>query len=614
MRLLHLTAVAADIEPATLEFAPRLTVIYGASETGKSYVIDCLDYMFGARALRDIPQAAAYKTLLLGIDTEDGRTITLARDLRQGNRVSVYYEDLRSWPSSLPDRDLLAQHSKTNPENISHFLLDELDLSGAVLRKNQRNTLQALSFRNLAHLCLISEERMQSRIPPLETGLPTARTAELSTFKLLVEGKDDSALLTGEDPVEFRKVNQGQLDVLDRAIAQLTDQLWDEPDRVEILDELAGVNTMFALLSTSVGEHLRVLDGLMSSRAELQDGLRGERRRLAEATVLSERFRLLDAQYESDLDRLQVVRDAGNFLGYFGSGPCVFCGASPEDQRVDHAVYETAELSQSVDAEASRTTALKQDLALTIGEMDQQRESAASAVSELESGVANVSLEIAALEERTLPVRQNLATLLDRRSELEKSIGLRDRVADLERLRLSIAGAQPEAVDAAGHGISVGTQQRFSSVLKRVLSSWRVPESGTAFFNLDSARPDVSVDQRLRGDRGKGMRSILHAGFSVALSEFCAESALPHPGFLALDTPVLTYRDAEKGLESREQDGDELLSESVAGAFYAYLTEEHSGQAIVLENQTPPNLEADGVGVIFFSGAPGIGRSGFYPQ
>jgi hypothetical protein len=50
MRLLHLTAVGADRPPASLEFAPRLTVIYGASETGKTYVIDALDFMLAVAA------------------------------------------------------------------------------------------------------------------------------------------------------------------------------------------------------------------------------------------------------------------------------------------------------------------------------------------------------------------------------------------------------------------------------------------------------------------------------------------------------------------------------------------------------------------------------------
>ena len=75
MRLVHLTAVGAGLPPASVEFAPRLTVIYGASETGKTYVIDALDFMLGGRELREVPEAAGYRSMLLGVELDDGHVL-----------------------------------------------------------------------------------------------------------------------------------------------------------------------------------------------------------------------------------------------------------------------------------------------------------------------------------------------------------------------------------------------------------------------------------------------------------------------------------------------------------------------------------------------------------
>jgi hypothetical protein len=109
------------------------------------------------------------------------------------------------------------------------------------------------------------------------------------------------------------------------------------------------------------------------------------------------------------------------------------------------------------------------------------------------------------------------------------------------------------------------------------------------------------------------MRSVLHARFSVALGEYCVSRELPHPGFLVLDTPVLTYRDAEDA-GSAASGEDELLSASVADRFYSYLQDESSCQTIILENQTPPEITAEGCSIQFFTGTKGSGRSGFYPS
>src|SRR4051794_8874554 len=111
MRLRHLTAVGADVPPASIEFAPRLTVIYGASEAGKSYIIEAIDYLLGASALRDLPEARGYSDMLLGIELDDASVVTLARSLR-GGRIRVYEEDLRTNLDRPPDRTLLAQHNQ----------------------------------------------------------------------------------------------------------------------------------------------------------------------------------------------------------------------------------------------------------------------------------------------------------------------------------------------------------------------------------------------------------------------------------------------------------------------------------------------------------------------
>ena len=75
-------------------------------------------------------------------------------------------------------------------------------------------------------------------------------------------------------------------------------------------------------------------------------------------------------------------------------------------------------------------------------------------------------------------------------------------------------------------------------------------------FDLSSY--DLIIDGKERRNNGKGVRAITHAAFKVALMLFCRERNLPHPGFLVLDTPLLTYRDPMKKpgdrLESDEQD------------------------------------------------------------
>ena len=57
-----------DKPPAVIRFQDGLNVIYGASDTGKSYIVEAIDYMSGAKGpLKDIPQAVGYDQILLAL-------------------------------------------------------------------------------------------------------------------------------------------------------------------------------------------------------------------------------------------------------------------------------------------------------------------------------------------------------------------------------------------------------------------------------------------------------------------------------------------------------------------------------------------------------------------
>lgn len=615
MRLVQLSAVGSNVPPATLEFASRLTVIYGASEAGKSYIGEAIDYLFGASKLRYVPESDEYHDMLLTIDF-DGDVLTLARSLR-GGKISVYEGDLRSIPEHPPLQKLAASHQKGQEDTISFFLLDRLGLAGSVLRKNLRNETNALSFRNIAHLVIVGEERMHSRTSPVESGNPMTRTSERSTLKLLLEGEDDSGLDAGEDPVAFRRLNRAQLKVLERAIAQASAQLDGVAERQECVSMLARINLSIQGQSESVSAPLAEREQALIELNAYADERRLHARRGAEATVLNERFSLLDAQYAADLQRLEMVRSAGTLLGYFDAESCVFCGANFENQHRDHAIYETVQLTESIDAEMSRTVALRDDLAFTLEGVRSAIRDSNENSSDLAAKILEVTNRIADIEHQVEPVQDELSSLIERRSDLERWITLWDQIEELQALSSSVAQEQPDTAEAISPGIGKRVRDSFSAKLQSVLSAWNVPGSENVEFTVEK-EPDAILEGRPRADRGKGIRSVLHAGFSTALSEYCLENELPHPGFMVLDTPVLTYRDAENGADDSTQevslstDGEEGVAQTVAQSFYDYLSVSPV-QSVVLENQTPPAVDAEGCKIEYFSGTESRGRAGFYP-
>jgi len=96
----------------------------------------------------------------------------------------------------------------------------------------------------------------------------------------------------------------------------------------------------------------------------------------------------------------------------------------------------------------------------------------------------------------------------------------------------------------------------------------------------------VVIGAKKRTARGKGLRAITHAAFTLGILEYCRLKESAHPGFVVLDSPLLSYREPE-GTE------DDLRGTDLKEQFYDYLrTWPADRQVIIFENTDPPEMIA----------------------
>ncbi|WP_185792084.1 AAA family ATPase [Actinoallomurus bryophytorum] len=599
--MLHLTFAGREKTPATVDFAPGLTVIYGASDTGKSFIVDALDYMFGGTKLREIPEGRGYTQILLGLEASDGQVLTLQRST-ENNKVAVFRRDLRNATSETPDKYFSVTHKANSRNNLSRFLLDILGLDGKWVRKNAKGEARTFSLRDVAHLSLINETRMMARQPPvLSSGQKIHETVEKSIFKLLLTGEGDSNQ-QAKSTVE-EKVSEGRAELLDQLILDLKEKLDAQSSETQLRDQLDRLNASLTAESAAIGGLATERANLTVQHRALGASVADTRQRASEVQALLERFGLLRQQYESDLERLEMVSEAGTLLGYFRSGPCAFCGADLEHQAPDHQLEETTQLHLAVVAEKTKTTELHADLLDTIGDLEQQSQAVNAAEHSIRSRLEAMAAQISRLDERLAPLHSNLQELAQVRSSVERELSIHGQIQDLHDFGAGIAIEESVPVAITQAGLPARTIADFESVLQHTLGSWEVPSAGSVTY--DQSTGDFSVGGRWRSDRGKGIRGVLHAAFSTALTQYCAERELSHSGFLVLDSPVITYRQPD--------DGDDLvLTPRVVEHFYSYLLNEFPVQAIVIENGDPPEAIRTGALTHYFSGSA-EGRFGLFP-
>ncbi|WP_334109251.1 hypothetical protein [Methylobacillus sp.] len=598
-------------EPATVTFGPGLNVLYGASDTGKSFIVETVDFMLGGKPpLREITERLGYDRILLGIETLAGELFTIHRSTDGGS--FMLYEGLHKQP---PEGDLEAKtlseiHSDRNEANLSSFLLELSGLSRKRVRKNARGETNSLSFRNIARLLIVTETEITQQRSPLLDGNYTADTANTSTFKLLLTGIDDSALVStaAREPEELSR--EAQLQLLDQLLDDYNDQL------KEIAKHPSELEAQLEKIETSLRQHAAQLNATESSfqekagrRRELRKKLEEGRDRRSDIAGLLERFGLLDRHYASDIERLRAIEEGGTLFSVLGKTACPLCGSDPAHHRNgDICEGNTDTVIEAARKEIGKIEILRSELAVTVRELTRE---GASFDRRMPLVVAELDELSGSVDSLIVPklakLRASYSELNDKRAEVREALGLYATVQDMERRRTDLekvqdAIAKPQTVTST---VPTAAADAFAQSVETILGDWHFPEAGRVHFDPNTR--DLVIAGKPRGARGKGLRAITHAAFTLGLLAHCRSSHIPHPGFVILDSPLLAYREPD-GKE------DDLRGTDLKEQFYGYLQAlPKDRQVIVVENTDPPDAIKNLEQVEMFSKNPYGGRYGLFP-
>lgn len=610
-RVRFLSFFGPQMAPATVKFGPGLNVLYGASDTGKSFVVETIDFMLGGKPpLRELTERLGYDRILLGLETQGGDVFTVQRSADGGSFLlySGLHEQL---PGTDVDARVLSDtHSERNDANLSSFLLAKSGLTGKHIRKNARNETNSLSFRNIARLMIVTETEITQQRSPLLDGNYTADTANTSTFKLLLTGVDDSALVSSAARPPEELSREAQL--------QLLDQLLD--DYRERLKELAKhpdeLTAQLEKIEASLNQHAEQLNATETAfqetatrRRELRKKLEEGRDRRGDIGGLLERFSLLDRHYLSDIERLRAIEEGGTLFRVLGTNTCPLCGSEPTHQHGNLACDgDTDAIVEAARKEISKIEVLRAELTVTIRELE--REGAnfdrrlPTVAQELESLSGAVDRLISP---KLAKLRATYSEFSDKRTEVREALGLYATVQDIERRRAVLEGMQDneKMTQTGGTDIPTSSADAFAQCVEAILTEWHFPDAGRVFF--DPKARDLVIAGKPRGARGKGLRAITHAAFTLGLLSYCRAHGTPHPGFVILDSPLLAYREPD-GME------DDLRGTDLKEQFYRYLQSLPTDrQVIVVENTDPPDAIKILEQVIMFSKNPHSGRYGLFP-
>ncbi|MFF5818070.1 AAA family ATPase [Lysinibacillus capsici] len=589
---------------AEITFYQGLNLISGASNTGKTFIFQCIDFIFGGRDVpKNIDERKGYDIVLLELRTYDGRILTLRRNLTD-KKMYVYECEINEIDNIVPV-EIKNQHDKEDPGNVSTILLDICKAPYKNVVKNKQGITVSFSFRDFVHISMLSEKRIIDSISPIypEDSMYT-NTKSQSAFRTIMTGKDDTFYSENKQKNDVKLGAKAKLEIVENMILDTRISI------EEISRELEGENfniddfeREITSLKNQITDKSSTLDTLQMERNSKWMNLQNIK---SEKMLLSEsvkRFKLLRKNYESDLERLDFIEEAIFFTEQLVDIKCPVCDNPFKPEEVD--------VKNGVLAEFKKTRMQLGDLISTILETQEKEHIMSSEINIIKLELQTIDQII---EEELQPM------LYEFKNKIENVMNLRDKFKMIEfnkeKLKELIKN-QEELTDQIkakkakvefSNDVNQNSLKLFSQIVQDILIDWQLEEVVNVEF--DEVKKDIIINGKDKEGFGKGYASILNSAFVVGVLKYAIKLGLPHPKIIILDSPLTTYKEKDV----KEDTNDQKVKEEVKNAFFESLNKyQEKVQFIILENIEPKKEIQKKINYYRFTRNESIGRYGFIP-
>ena len=595
---------------AILNFEEGLNVIAGASDTGKSFAFDCINYGFGSSDTPALPpEAKGYNSVYLELETVNNDVFTIRRDFDdKGNAYWIYskIEDIHDDTSF----EKIKAESKTD-KNISEKILSICGCDYKnLLKKISTGETKKFTFRDFIPLIMVNEGRITQKYSPVHRTSPRGNTlavSEWTAFQTIVTGEDYVKTSKSESADVIKSRIKGQIQELELLCAELRTEIEELKEAVEgtSIDEL---DKRIEELQTVIDEKKEYLLSKEEEYCLLIKRLKEadyEKQRISDNVC---KFHLLMENYKSDIERLDFIEEAHNVTEQLLDVECPVCHAISKGV-IDAKQKELCH--KAIQEKKRKTKILMADLGATLENAEINKTNI-----EIENDklLEDINRLVNDMNESLRPVidskLEEIRDLLEKRelwsvmyandSKIKK---YEDRISELESNREKVTNKSKGNIK----DISEEKLVQFSEIVKKMLVSWNfIEEKSDVVFNKENK--DFCIDGKRKELFGKGARAIINSAFLIGLMEYCYDNRLCHPGIVILDTPLTTFR--EKDADTDEK--DESVGKDIKMAVYDNLaTTCKDYQVIIFENEEPTKDLKNKINYIHFTGNDNVDRQGF---
>ena len=246
-----------------IELSDSVNIIYGPSNTGKTCIVKCIDYIFGSDR-EPIDTSTGYQYVKIIVKTLCG-TITMSRKIGE-NKIQVDSTDSKISSGKYASKANKKNHDKT----INSVWLSLIGIDGMhLINSNENFEKQILSWRTFSHIFMLAETKIISEYSVILSGHDTRNTAVLASLIFLLSGQDFAETET-KDSKEMKEAKKNAVKVyinnelfrLSERNQELLTQLKEMPNvdiAAEVEEIMANIAEHEQQINKSIKENQKIL-------------------------------------------------------------------------------------------------------------------------------------------------------------------------------------------------------------------------------------------------------------------------------------------------------------------------------------------------------------------
>jgi hypothetical protein len=563
-----------SVSDAVIRFNDGVNLIIGRSNTGKTWVLKCISYLFGS-SNEPFPIETGYTDVEADIYTKRFSRITIKRVIGADTALVTSYNNIIE----------SGEYSTDNRKKRGLYLNDLwLSIIGAdrnvMVPKNMYYEREKFSWVNLSSVFYIDEDEISKTGSIILKG-DTQETSLIASLIYIYTGdyQENASRIDKPQIANARKDSvkdfiKNKIDFYTKEKGQISSKL----NGISVVD----VNGKIEKIEQQIALIQEIIERNIDERSVIIEQESGYLKRENELKILLDRYEDLVSQYKADLKRLEFISQGEvAFDVELSEISCPVCGGNIKRDKQNDCYAAVRSETKRIVSEIEMAINIKDEIQLELNDIEKQLNELRAKDSEFETRI-EVEKNNLKLISKTLHSYENILSLSLQSDFIEEQI--RTLQGDMKEIDKKSDKCYYRAKDIFDREIG----SKFNAILHNMLVECDFKGYTVVW---DKEQFDLLIDGIPKAkSEGKGYRSFLNTITGLLFfNYFNNNGAFIKPGFFMVDTPSL-------GLDINENGFDGTLLKT---KLYRYLlTHDADGQVIIVDNiSNVPDLKYEEYGV-----------------